>query len=136
MFEPDFLARFTTHLKEALQKALGFSVHSGRQLVEPGDLIVGLLHEKGAIGAGILMKTGITLLAVELPDVRAFIANAGASLDQLKEQISQILTSTSKFPDLAVPNAGLDGEPETPSAPRTPPMGRGRMAPALEAFGT
>ncbi|OGL73486.1 hypothetical protein A3D73_01910 [Candidatus Uhrbacteria bacterium RIFCSPHIGHO2_02_FULL_60_44] len=190
MFEPDFLARFTTHLKEALQKALGFSVHSGRQLVEPGDLIVGLLHEKGSIGAEILMKAGITLeaaekafkgtpdptqrgstatpdlsvavkrvlercilmahlhdhkyvgtehlvgalLAVELPDVRAFIANAGASLDQLKEQISQILTSTSKFPDLAVPNAGLDGEPETPSAPKTTPMGRGRMASALEAF--
>ena len=66
MFEPDFLARFTTHLKEALQKALGFSVHSGRQLVEPGDLIVGLLHEKGSIGAEILMKAGITLEAAEL----------------------------------------------------------------------
>ena len=54
MLLPDLLDRFTTHLKEALQKALSFCVTNGRELVEPGDLIVGLLLEKGSIAvAGI-----------------------------------------------------------------------------------
>ncbi|MFA5935438.1 MAG: Clp protease N-terminal domain-containing protein [Patescibacteria group bacterium] len=61
MFSPDLLHRFTTHLKEALQKALTFAVTNGRELVEPGDLIVGLLHEKGSIGAEILGKAGCTI---------------------------------------------------------------------------
>lgn len=65
MFSPDLLHRFTTHLKEALQKALTFSVTNGRELLEPGDLIVGLLHEKGSIGAEILMKAGCNLEAAE-----------------------------------------------------------------------
>ncbi|HWQ99464.1 MAG TPA: AAA family ATPase, partial [Candidatus Methylomirabilis sp.] len=205
MFEPDFLARFTTHLKEALQRALGFAVQSGRQLVAPGDLVVGLLHEKGAIGAEVLMKAGVTLeaaeqafkgtpdptpkgatatpdlsvpvkrvlercilmahlhdhkyvgtehlvgalLAVDLPDVRAFLDASGASLDQLKEQISQILTSTTKFPDLAVPGIQFEDESDPSSehiprgtvglgagsaAPKAGPIGRGRMTSALEAF--
>ncbi len=61
MLTPDLLDRFTTHLKEALQKALAFAVSTGRDLVEPGDLIVGLLHEKGSIGAEILVKNGARL---------------------------------------------------------------------------
>jgi len=65
MFSPDLLNRFTTHLKEALQKALTFAVTNGRELVDPGDLIVGLLHEKGSIGAEILTKAGCTLEAAE-----------------------------------------------------------------------
>ena len=54
----DLINRFTGHLKEALQKALSFAVSNGRELVEPGDLIVGLLHEKGALGGEILKKSG------------------------------------------------------------------------------
>lgn len=65
MIEPEFISRFTTHLKEALQKALTFAVQSGRDLVEPGDLIVGLLQEKGSIGAELLMKAGATLESAE-----------------------------------------------------------------------
>lgn len=61
MINPDLLDRFTTHLKDALQKALAFAVSTGRELVEPGDLIVGLLHEKGSIGAEILLKNGAKL---------------------------------------------------------------------------
>lgn len=57
--QPEFISRFTTHLKEALQKALLFAVQSGRDLVEPGDLLVGLLQEKGSIGAELLSKTGL-----------------------------------------------------------------------------
>lgn len=58
MLPNDLIHRFTTHLNEALQKALGFAVQNGRELVEPGDLLVGLLAEKGAIGAELLKKVG------------------------------------------------------------------------------
>lgn len=173
MFEPDFLARFTTHLKEALQKALAFAVQNGRQLVEPGDLIVGLLHEKGAIGTELLLKAGVTLpaaedafkgtpdanargeaaapdlslavkkvlercilmahlhehkyvgtehlvgalLTVDVPDVKAFLEKTGASTEQLKEQVTNILASTTKFPELGMPHPGLDDDAEPPLAP-------------------
>ncbi|MBM3204913.1 ATP-dependent Clp protease ATP-binding subunit [Candidatus Uhrbacteria bacterium] len=60
MIGPDLIARFTTHLKEALQKSLSFAIHHGRDLVEPGDLVVGLLQEQGSIGAEILAKARIT----------------------------------------------------------------------------
>ncbi|MFA6161223.1 MAG: ATP-dependent Clp protease ATP-binding subunit [Patescibacteria group bacterium] len=58
MLPNDLIHRFTAHLKETLQKALGFAVTNGRDLVEPGDLVVGLLHEKGALGGEILKKAG------------------------------------------------------------------------------
>ncbi len=60
MLEPDLLSRFTTHLKEALQKALVFAIQHGRFFVEPGDLVVGLLQEKGAIGSELLNKAHVT----------------------------------------------------------------------------
>ncbi|MBU2566308.1 ATP-dependent Clp protease ATP-binding subunit [Patescibacteria group bacterium] len=58
MLPNDLIGRFTTHLKEALQKALAFSVSNGREIIEPGDLIVGLLNEKGSLGGEILKKAG------------------------------------------------------------------------------
>ncbi|MBD3281747.1 AAA domain-containing protein [Candidatus Uhrbacteria bacterium] len=61
MLPNDLINRFTTHLKEALQKALGFAVSNGRELVEPGDLIVGLLSEKGSLGGELLLKAGCEL---------------------------------------------------------------------------
>ncbi|NCQ16676.1 hypothetical protein GW814_03470, partial [Candidatus Falkowbacteria bacterium] len=61
ILEPDLIARFTSHLKEALQKALSFAIGSGRDVVEPGDLLVGLLSEKGSIAAEILSKSQIQL---------------------------------------------------------------------------
>lgn len=60
MLPNDLIHRFTTHLKETLQKALSFAVNNGRDLVEPGDLIVGLLNEKGSLGGEILQKAGCT----------------------------------------------------------------------------
>ncbi len=63
MLPNDLINRFTTHLKEALQKALGFVVSNGREMVEPGDIIVGLLSEKGALGGEILNKAGCTVAA-------------------------------------------------------------------------
>jgi ATP-dependent Clp protease ATP-binding subunit ClpC len=193
MIDPDFLGRFTTHLKEALQKALAFAVQSGRDLVEPGDLIVGLLYEKGSIGAEALMKAGVTLeaaettfrgtpdatpkggtatpdlspavkrvlercilmahlhdhkyvgtehlvggiLAADLPDVRAFLEARGVAVEQLKEQIGNVLTSTSRFPDLSL-NALPADEPSdsmTAHASGTKPVPqRARSASALETF--
>lgn len=65
MIEPSFISRFTTHLKEALQKALAFSVHAGREVMQPGDLIIGLLQEKGSIGAELLTKNGVTIELAE-----------------------------------------------------------------------
>ena len=65
MLPSDFLARFTTHLKEVLQKALTFAIQQGRFIVEPGDLLVGLLQEKGSIGAEILTKSNVRLAQAE-----------------------------------------------------------------------
>jgi ATP-dependent Clp protease ATP-binding subunit ClpC len=58
MLPNDLIHRFTAHLKDTLQKALNFAVSNGREVVEPGDLIVGLLQEKGALGGEILKKAG------------------------------------------------------------------------------
>ncbi len=58
MLDHDLLSRFTTHLKEALQKALAFALQHGRSVVEPGDLLVGLAQETGCIAAEFLTKAG------------------------------------------------------------------------------
>ncbi len=65
MITPDLLGRFTTHLKDALQKSLQYAVACGRTFVEPGDLLVGLLQEKGSIAGDVLEKSGISVLAAE-----------------------------------------------------------------------
>jgi ATP-dependent Clp protease ATP-binding subunit ClpC len=191
MLEPDFISRFTTHLKEALQKALAFAVLSGRELVTPGDLIVGLLQEKGSIGAELLGKAGVklanaertfkgspdaapkgetltpdlsvpvkrilercilmahlhehkyvgtehlvgALLAIDLPDVKAFLSNEGVDADGLKEKVVNILASTTKFPDLAIPNMSIEDEMDFPPQIRPPQQRAGsRVQSALEAF--
>ncbi len=60
MFSPDLLNRFTTHLKEALQKALSFAISNGRDQMQSGDLVVGLLNEKGSIASELLSKAGFS----------------------------------------------------------------------------
>ena len=194
MLTPDLLDRFTTHLKNALQTALQFAVRNGRMLVEPGDILVGLTHEKGSIGAEILLKSGVTLPNAEatfrgvLPvfptggvaapdlspavkrivekciltahlhehkyigtehllaalldgnceDVNAFLEQSGTSATVVREQVLQVLKSTSRFPELS----GLDGfgEPEhkTSTAPNTPAHAatsqRATRLSALDAF--
>jgi len=191
MLEPDFISRFTTHLKEALQKALAFAVLSGRELVTPGDLIVGLLQEKGSIGAELLGKANVklehaeqafkgspdaalkgetltpdlsvpvkrilercilmahlhehkyvgtehlvgALLAIELPDVRAFLKSQNVEIDPLKEKVAGILASTTKFPDFSIPNLSIEDEMDFPPQIKLPPQrGGGRGPSALEAF--
>ncbi len=59
MLLPELFDRFTTHLKEALQKALAFAINNGRDQLEPGDVLVGLLLEKGSIAAEVLNKSGL-----------------------------------------------------------------------------
>lgn len=85
MLAPDLLDRFTTHLKEALQKALAFSIANGREFVEPGDVIVGLLYEKGSIGSELLLKAGVT---IELAEQR-FRGMPGISRPVLTPDLSQ-----------------------------------------------
>ncbi|MDQ7814609.1 MAG: ATP-dependent Clp protease ATP-binding subunit [Patescibacteria group bacterium] len=59
MLLPELFDRFTTHLKESLQKALAFAITNGRDQLEPGDVLVGLLLEKGSIAAEVLNKSNI-----------------------------------------------------------------------------
>ncbi|MCR4256760.1 MAG: ATP-dependent Clp protease ATP-binding subunit, partial [Candidatus Uhrbacteria bacterium] len=59
MILPDLLDRFTVHLKDALQNALAFAVGSGRDRVEPGDLIVGLASGRGSIASEVFLKANI-----------------------------------------------------------------------------
>ncbi|MBI5654476.1 ATP-dependent Clp protease ATP-binding subunit [Candidatus Uhrbacteria bacterium] len=187
MLLPDLLDRFTTHLKEALQKSLAFCVANGRELVEPGDLIVGLMLEKGAIAGDILDKSGVKLEKAKLAfsgvplskapiatpdlspavkrilekcvltahlmehkyvgtehllssivegkfaDIDAFFEASGVNPQYLREQVSQVLKSTSRFPEI-LPEEG--GEmPEMPLAdqPRPQPQRAPRLS-ALDAF--
>lgn len=192
MLPPDLINRFTTHLKEALQHALSFSVANGRNIVEPGDVIVGLLNQKGSVGTELLTKAGCTveaaearfrgspsnatpeiaidlspgvkqliekailtahlhehkyvgtehLLAVLLSSedtlIRGFFAKHIKGLPALREQIAQLLKSTSRFPDLAAQQEEFD-EPEElpgipPGAPRPPAPPQRSRASALETF--
>ncbi|MCK9360810.1 ATP-dependent Clp protease ATP-binding subunit [Patescibacteria group bacterium] len=59
MILPDLLDRFTVHLKDALQQALAFAVGSGRDRVEPGDLVVGLVVGRGSIAAEVFAKANV-----------------------------------------------------------------------------
>lgn len=193
MIEPELIARFTTHLKEALQKALTFTIQNGRDVVQPGDLLVGLLQEKGSLGAEILLKANLTpqkavdafrgmptphepgspvapdlspavkrilekcvltahlfehkyvgtehllsaMLETALPDVHAFLAEQGMNLDYTKEQLAQVLKTTSRFPDLSA-RPGLAEESgedvRLPSAEDRPRQARERRPKALELF--
>lgn len=65
MLEPDLLSRFTTHLKEALQKSLTFTLSCGRDVVDPGDLLVGLLRERGSIASEVLSKAPVPVESAE-----------------------------------------------------------------------
>lgn len=187
MLTPDLIDRFTTHLKEALQKALTFTVVNGRELVEPGDIIVGLLNEKGSIGAELLLKAGVNpqkaeaafrgtstvkskvaapdlspaikrtiekcvltahlhehkyvgtehllaaLLEGNFPDVAAFFESSGVNSQWLREQVLQVLTSTSRFPELTLQEEAGAPEPQQPEAQR-PQAQRAPRASALDAF--
>ncbi len=182
MLNPDLLARFTTHLKEALQKSLLFAVRNGRALLEPGDLLVGLLQEQGSIGAEILSKLHVTppeaeayfagqakaappntalapdlsvstkrvlekcvllahlsehkyvgtehllfsLLDLALPEVHAFLTEKDVNIVQAKDQVSQILKSTARFPDLT---------PESPEEAAEENPGEGERQVAAEQRG-
>jgi ATP-dependent Clp protease ATP-binding subunit ClpC len=190
MLSPDLLDRFTTHLKEALQKALSFAVMSGRDLVSPGDLIVGLLHEKGSIGAEILFKNGIALSKAEqafrgtpaqsnhlmtpdlsapvkriiekcvltahlyehkyvgtehllaavlegsYPEITSFLEQSGVNRTLMREQIIQVLKSTSRFPEIANGEEPIEEPTELPpdAGPRTSQPQRAARVSALDAF--
>jgi ATP-dependent Clp protease ATP-binding subunit ClpC len=195
MFNPDLLARFTTHLKEALQKGLLFAVRNGRPLLEPGDLLVGLLQEKGSIGAEVLQKLEIqlplaeerfagraqsvpagttiapdltpatkrvlekcvllahvsehkyvgtehllfSLLDLNLLDIQTFLREQGVDIAQAKEQVSQVLKSTARFPDLTPPSEteasdALESASEAEHQPAAHTRGRTSHAQRVKAL--
>ena len=76
MFHSELIARFTNHLKEALQKSLSFALQDGRTTLEAGDLFVGLLQERGCIGGEILCKAGVSR---EQAEKQFKLASTGAS---------------------------------------------------------
>lgn len=177
MLHPDLIDRFTAHLKEALQKALSFTIMNGRDTVEPGDLVVGLLHEKGSIAAEILTKQKVSIEKAEktfrgfpapathivTPDlspavkkiiekcvltahlhehkyvgtehllfalldgdaeiVEKFLREQGVQVLEMREQLTTVLKSTSRFPEIA---DQLEQSQETsedqPSSHQHPPM--------------
>lgn len=194
MLSPDLIDRFTAHLKEALQKALSFTIMNGRDTVEPGDLLVGLLHEKGSIAAEILAKQKVTTDKTEkafrgfpapaahivTPDlspavkkiiekcvltahlhehkyvgtehllfalldgdagvVEQFLRQEKIDILQMREQLTTVLKSTSRFPEIAEQlESAQEGEdaPQSPQNPMSDPrvMGkRNQPASALDAF--
>lgn len=187
MLLPDLLDRFTTHLKEALQKALAFCVAQGRELLEPGDLVVGLLLEKGSIANEILTKHGVQLEKAKLAfsgqplhaspiatpdlspavkriiekcvltahlmehkyvgtehllsalvegnfaDVNKFFEDSGVNVQLLREQVSQVLKSTSRFPEILPPDEPIMPEMPPGEMQRPQPMRAPRVS-ALDAF--
>jgi ATP-dependent Clp protease ATP-binding subunit ClpC len=60
MFQAELITRFTNHLKEVLQKSLSFALQQGRGTLEAGDLLIGLLQERGCIGGELLTKAGVS----------------------------------------------------------------------------
>lgn len=196
MLEPNLLGRFTNHLKEALQKALAFAVSKGRDRVEPGDILIGLLSEKGSIAAELLQKSKVSLdkaketfagmpdnhepgspiapdlapivkrllekciltahlhehkyvgtehllfamLDMPLKDVHAFLEDQGVNLDYTRDQVVNVLKSTTRFPDIAdeeqSASTGLiessQDSGEKQEAPKRP--GREKRVKALEVF--
>ncbi len=195
MLEPNLLGRFTNHLKEALQKALAFAVSKGRDRVEPGDVLVGLLTEKGSIAAEILQKSKVgidaakeqfagkpdqhepgapiapdlapvvkrllekciltahlhehkyvgtehllfAMLDMPLKDVHGFLEEQGVNMDFTREQIVNVLKSTSRFPEVADEEQLAPGlietnqhQPEKQDTPKRAP--REKRVKALEVF--
>lgn len=163
---------------------------NGRELVEPGDLVVGLLHEKGSIGSELLTKAGFTienaenrfrgkpskstdvatpdlsapvkrivekcvltahlyehkyvgtehllsaLLAAEIQDLSNYFESQGTNQSQLRDQVIQVLKSTSRFPDFSTSSPEIEElEEDGPAAPaaRPQPQRQARTS-ALETF--
>ena len=166
MIQPDFLARFTAHLRDALQKGLAFAIGSGRTSVYPGDILVGILQENGSIAHDILNKAGLkekdamdtfrgsptphesgqsiapdlsisvkklleravmkahklehkyigtehlllAMLELSLPDVHAFMTEQGMNIEFAREQLENILKSTSKFSNIPADPQAIQDE--------------------------
>lgn len=184
MLDHDLLSRFTTHLKEALQKALAFALSNGRPLVQPTDLLVGLLQETGSIAAEVLTKSGVrresaeqllagqpepTASGVVAPDlthasrllleqavltarehehryigtehllhalllkpdaaIKSFFEAEQRSIDELREQTTQVLKSTARFPEITPrPDEHEPEDERTENPPRQPGATTGKAA--------
>lgn len=95
MFQAELITRFTNHLKEALQKSLSFALQQGRGTLEAGDLLVGLLQERGCIGGELLAKAGISREQAEQHfkgmKIASALEGAGAIALDLSQDVKHIL---------------------------------------------
>ncbi len=89
MFQAELITRFTNHLKEALQKALSFALQQGRGTLEAGDLLVGLVQERGCIGGELLFKAGLTREQAEQHFKGMKIASSSDNLGSITLDLSQ-----------------------------------------------
>lgn len=182
MILPDLLDRFTVHLKDALQQALAFAVGSGRDRVEPGDLIVGLVVGRGSIASEVFVKANVreedakrrfrgfptphepgaaiapdlspavkrilekavllahvheqkyvgtehllyALLESDVADVHDFLTESGLHLGFAKDQLLNVLRSTSRFPELG-DQAGTSMDSEADPSASTSPLNQPPM---------
>ena len=51
--------RFTTNLKMVFAKASAYAVAGGSLKIEPEHLVLGILSQKGSLGAEVLIKIGV-----------------------------------------------------------------------------
>lgn len=63
---PDILNKFTTNLNNALKTAAELALQAHRDKVEPLDLFIGLIKQRGSIGSEVLTKLGFHYSADEL----------------------------------------------------------------------
>ncbi|MFA6391847.1 MAG: ATP-dependent Clp protease ATP-binding subunit [Patescibacteria group bacterium] len=55
---PNIINKFTTNLKNTLKTAAELALQSKREIVDPIDLLNGLLQQRGSIGSEVLAKVG------------------------------------------------------------------------------
>ena len=84
----EIVDKFSTHLKNALSRALCFAVENGQSAIEPEHLLWALLSEKGSLAAQELKRSH-----VNITPVRALIAHEGQSetIPQLSEDAKRAL---------------------------------------------
>ena len=149
MISHDFIKRFTTHLKESIEQSLAFAISNQRTLVTPGDVLVGLLRERGSIGAELLEKGAVlaahaheqrfigtehllfSLLEQVPTEIASFFERNSIHVSALREQVKQLLQSMAKFPDLSqAEEEDEEGQEELSARP----SGKNERQRALDVF--
>lgn len=84
---PDITNKFTTHLKNTLKTAAELAIQARREKVEPADLLMSLLKQKGSIGTEILVKVGLKFQSLQSPTSSVGVKEPLDSLKSIKSLI-------------------------------------------------